>query len=335
MERFLRALGDQANDAFMRFFWPTGGHHPAVIAFFVLSGFCIHYPIALRAQHGEPEVNWPGYFKRRFFRIMPVYWAACALGLLFVAAQTWAPAPSALLEHHAESSTADIVVRLTGLGSVWPTEIFAGNYILATVTVEMLLYALYPIFHYHAARGRWAGLGLVFLALHLAALPLLRWVTPFWVFNSVLIFGLFWYAGAYAAQLHLTGRNRARAWWPVAAYGLFLGLKATPHFYGLNLLKQAAWGSVAFCGLLWLVRRERATPAPTPGRREAAVRWLADISYSLYSMHTPAVMLASWALLHLGIAHYSLQLAATFTASAVAVLGTHYLIERRFYRPAS
>lgn len=333
-ERFIREMGSQVHDAFMALFWPTGGHHPAVIAFFVLSGFCIHYPFERRAMLGEPSVSWPVYFKRRFFRIMPVYWAGCVLGLIFVAAQTYAAAPSALLELHAGCSLEDVVVRIASIAGIYPREIFAGNYILTTVTVEILMYVAYPIIHYHAMRGRWRGLGLTFVALHLFAILLLRWFTPYWVFNSVFMFGLFWYAGAYAGHLHLAGRNRVRAWWLVAAYALFLVVKALPYFYGLNLLKQAAWALVSFLGILWIVRREQSSAAPATARRGPFLRWLADISYSLYAMHTPAVMLASWALLHLGLAHYSLQLAATLGASAAAVLGTHYVIERRFYRPS-
>lgn len=333
VERFLREVGNQAHEAFMALFWPTGGHHPAVIAFFVLSGFCIHYPFERRALLGEPSPSWPAYFKRRFFRIMPVYWAGCGLGLLFVAAQTYAPARSALLELHAGCSLEDVVVRFTAIAGIYPREIFAGNYILTTVTVEILMYVAYPLVHYQAMRGRWRGLGLAFVALHLFAVLLLRWFTPYWVFNSVFMFGIFWYAGAYAAHLHLAGRNRARAWWPVAAYALFLVVKALPYFYGLNLLKQAAWALVSFLGILWAVRREHAAAAP--GGRSPWMRWLADISYSLYALHTPAVMLASWALLRIGAAHYSLQLAGTLVASGVAVLGSHYLIERRFYRPSS
>lgn len=334
VERFIREMGAQANSAFMTLFWPIGGHHPAVIAFFVLSGFCIHYPFERRAMLGQPSMTWPVYFKRRFFRIMPVYWAGCALGLVFVAAQTYAPARSALLDLHAGCSLEDVVVRFTAIAGIYPREIFAGNYILTTVTVEILMYVAYPIIHYHAMRGRWRGLALTFVALHLFAILLLRWFTPYWVFNSVFMFGIFWFSGAYAAHLHLAGRNRARAWWPLAAYVLFLVVKSLPYFYGLNLLKQAACALVAYLGILWVVRREHdTTAAPLSGRRGAFVRWVADISYSLYALHTPAVMLASWALLHLGLAHYSLQVVATLAASAAAVLGTHYIIERRFYRP--
>ena len=51
-----------------------------VIAFFVISGFCVHFPYRTR-----PETNWPSYFARRYLRIgipmIAAYWIARALGV--------------------------------------------------------------------------------------------------------------------------------------------------------------------------------------------------------------------------------------------------------------
>src|SRR3954453_520876 len=43
-ERAIRTVSEKVHEAVTLFTWPTGGHHPAVLGFFVLSGFCIHYP---------------------------------------------------------------------------------------------------------------------------------------------------------------------------------------------------------------------------------------------------------------------------------------------------
>src|SRR3954469_23098619 len=96
VEGFIRRLGELTHETVSALTWPTGGHHPAVIGFFVLSGFCIHYPFERRAQAGGAAPSWRDYFHRRFLRIMPVYWMACLLGLGFVAAQTLWPAKSVL-----------------------------------------------------------------------------------------------------------------------------------------------------------------------------------------------------------------------------------------------
>jgi peptidoglycan/LPS O-acetylase OafA/YrhL len=64
------------------------------------------------------------------------------------------------------------------------------------------------------------------------------------------------------------------------------------------------------------------------------MRYSGKISYSLYAVHTPAIMLATWGLLVVaGNTDYFVQLAANLAASAAATLLTYYGIERVFYRP--
>ena len=333
VEQAVRAVGETFHESFTTLAWPTGGHHPAVLGFFVLSGFCIHFPFEWRARAGRAAPDWKDYFRRRFWRIMPVYWAACSLGLAFVIVEALHPSGSKLLHVHATATTTDVVVRFAGLAGLYPHEIFAGNYILTTVAVEMLMYAIYPLFYRFAVRGAWRGLGVTFLGLHLAAIPLLSFVTPFWVFSSPLMLGIFWYAGALAAHLFLAGRARVSAFWFLLSWCGFLALKATPSFYGLNLLKQAAWGLVCVLGLLWVIRQEQLRPRWGDRAIAVGLRRTGDLSYSLYAMHTPAVMLASWALLRTGAQNYFAQLATTLAASLAATLAVHYGIERRFYRP--
>jgi peptidoglycan/LPS O-acetylase OafA/YrhL len=334
LARFLHEFGTQLHDTLTLLTWPTGGHHPAVLGFFVLSGFCIHYPFERRALAGESTPPWSHYFRRRFLRIIPVYWAACALGAIFVVAQQRWPAPNPLLTLHADGSWSDILVRLTGVAGIYPKEIFAGNYILTTVTVEIFMYALYPLIHRAAQRGGWVSLGMLFLLSHALAIALLRFFTPYWVFNSVFMLGLFWFAGALAAHVFLTHRPRVSWLWVLATWLVFLGAKAAPAFPGLNLIKQALWGLVCTVAILAIVRLDLTRPQLARERPIRALIWLGAISYSLYALHTPAIMLASWALLQLGLTNYLLQLAATLLASIAATLGVYYGVERYFYRPA-
>jgi peptidoglycan/LPS O-acetylase OafA/YrhL len=315
--------------------WPTGGHHPAVLGFFVLSGFCIHYPFARRFLAGESPPDWRNYLRRRFLRIMPVYWAACALGLIFVIAQILRPAPSTLLVLHAGGTWVDTLIRFSGLAGIYPREIFAGNYILTTVTVEIFMYAAYPLLYRPMLDGRWRLVGAWFLGLHALAIALLAWFSPYWVFNSVFMLGVFWYGGALAAQFALTHRLRIAGRWLLLAWLFFLLTKAVPHFPGLNLIKQAAWALVCTIGILWCLRWET-HPGLATRRPVRALRRVGDLSYSLYAMHTPAIMLASWVLLHLRFSSHALQLAVTMTASLAATLLVHHGIEYRYYhrRPA-
>lgn len=330
LETAFHRLATWTHDAVAVLTWPTGGHHPAVLGFFVLSGFCIHYPFARRALAGEPPPSWRDYLRRRWLRIVPVYWASCALGAVFVAAQVLHPAPSLLLQLHASGAWTDFFIRLTGLAGVWPREIFAGNYILTTVTVEILMYAAYPLLHGPLLDGRWRRVALLFAALHAFAIALLASFSPYWVFNSIFMLGVFWLAGALAAQLYLVRRPRIAGRWLLAAWAAFLAAKAVPHFTGLNLLKQAAWSLVCTVGILWCLRWEN-RPALASHPLVRAGRAVGDLSYSLYAVHTPAIMLATWSLLHLGSGSYGAQLALTMAFSLAATLGVHFGLERVFY----
>ncbi len=318
------------HDAVAVLTWPTGGHHPAVLGFFVLSGFCIHYPFARRALAGAPPPVWRDYLWRRWLRIVPVYWAACALGALFVAAQVLHPAPSPLLQLHASGAWTDFFIRLTGLAGIWPREIFAGNYILTTVTVEIFMYAAYPLLHAPMLDGRWRRVALLFLTLHAFAITLLAWFSPYWVFNSIFMLGVFWFAGALAAQFYLHRPRALAGRWLLAAWLVFLVTKAVPHFTGLNLLKQAVWAVVCVIGIFWCLRWEN--HAAFAGHAVTrALRRVGDLSYSLYAVHTPAIMFASWTLLHLGAVSYGLQLVLTMVYSVAATLVVHFGVERVFY----
>ncbi|MDP3073926.1 MAG: acyltransferase [Opitutaceae bacterium] len=331
-ERAVRTIGEGLHDAVALLTWPTGGQHPAVIAFFVLSGFCIYYPTARRQRLGEPATGWRNYFRRRFLRIAPVYWAASVLGLGFVAAEAWRPSADTLLTLHAIASHAEVGARFLGVAGAYPREILAGNYILNTVSGEILMYAAYPAFLFFATRSRWILLSAAFLGLQVVAVASLKHLSPYWVFNSVLMLGIFWHAGALAAHLFLTRRGHVTALHLVAAWVGFLALKSVPHFSGLNLLKQAAWGLVCFLGLLWAVRFELRHGALGEHRVIAALRRLGGISYSLYAVHTPVIMLVSWALIQGGSRSYTLQLALTLTASLLATWIVHRCVERPFHR---
>ena len=127
LEQAVHAAGAACYETFIALAWPPGGHHPAVICFFILSGFCIHYPYERRALAGGPPPAWRQYFSRRFWRIMPVYWAACLLGLIFCLAEHLHHSGSTLLTLHAGAPWADVVARLTGLTGLYPREVFAGN----------------------------------------------------------------------------------------------------------------------------------------------------------------------------------------------------------------
>jgi len=321
---------------FIRLAWPTGGQHPALIFFFVLSGFCVHFPFEWRLGRQTGVVDWRGYFTRRIRRIMPVYWIGVLLGLLFVTAELWRPTGDPLLKLHSAATPIQVLARLGGWSGLWPEEIFAGNYILHTVSTEILIYAAYPLFYRGAAAGRWWLLGTVAVFLQLLALALLGFVDPYVLFPGVLMMGLFWFLGALAAHLILSRAWRVPAWGVGALWALFLALQQTPHFFGLNLIKQLVWGLVCMTGIVWLISWEQRHEASRDHALVRALRWTGDISYPLYAVHTPVILLVNWSLLTLGTGRsYAWQLSLNLVVPVLVTLAVHHAIELRFYRPSA
>lgn len=333
-QRFVHAFLENGHDWLTWLTWPTGGHHPAVLAFFVLSGFCIHYPAEWRLKHGGPALATADYFRRRFRRIMPVYWIASLLGLLFAGLELGLPTGDPLLQFHAQTTVPHLLVRLSGLAGIYPEEIFVGNYILNTVAVEITMYAVYPVFHRLAAARRWGALGAVFLFMHVCAIVLLRLgANPYWVFNSIFMLGLFWFAGALIAHGFVTRGWRLAGGWPLAVWGAFMLAKHAPHFYGLNLLKQALWGASCGAALLWILTLEERHGAWSRRGLVQALCFSGTVSYSLYAVHAPVIFLSVWVLHRCGILSYPVQLAVTLVASGAATLACYRWVEQRFYRP--
>ncbi len=334
MESGFRDLLAGVYQIFIKLTWPTGGQHPALIGFFVLSGFCIHLPFARRiGQAAGWRPDWRVYLLRRFWRIMPVYWIGVALGLFVVAAEHWRPSGDGLLTLHTAATPLQVAARLGGWTGFWPEEIFAGNYILHTVGTEIVIYLVYPLFYLAAAANRWWLLGLLAAGLHLLALPLLRVVDPFVVFPSVVMMGLFWFLGALAAHLHVRRSWVVPASWLGGLWAVFLLLQMAPQFYGLNMIKQFVWGLLCMSVIGWLVGWEKRHETGREVAIARLLRWTGEISYPLYAVHTPVILLVNWTLLTFATARsYALQLSLNLVLPFLVAVVVHYSVERRFYR---
>ncbi|MEN9634643.1 MAG: hypothetical protein RL077_3047 [Verrucomicrobiota bacterium] len=314
--------------------WPTGGQHPAVIGFFVLSGFCIHGPFERRLMTGGARIAWRNYFVRRSLRIMPVYWTGALLGLVLLAVVGWRPPGDVLLSLHTMATPAQIAARLGGYSGLWPEEVYVGNVTLGSVAVEILIYIAYPLFYSGAAAGRWWLLGVVAIGLQLAALPLWPFIPPIVLFGSVLVMVFFWFLGALAAHLREKHAWRVSGWWIFGVWVLFLVLKQIPHFYGLNMLKQAVWGVVCMLVIGWLLDWEKRYEFLKGRATWQLLRWFGTISYPLFAIHTPVIFLVNWGMLAvIGSHSYSWQLALNLIATLATATWVHLAVERRFYRP--
>ncbi|HEY2586273.1 MAG TPA: acyltransferase [Tepidisphaeraceae bacterium] len=290
--------------AFAKPEWPSvplGGRHLSlsrlfargyggVDLFFVLSGFCLSYPILSKPQRAA---NWGRYALARTRRIVPPYWAALflfgALSLLVLntPAQQWFRGD----------------VEWPGLrsfvidGMLFWKKILAGPF--WTLTLEWRWYFVFPLCILLWRRtNAWTVL---LVSLPLSALSLLvkyRWNLEHafaWeggVFRYLPLFGL----GILASELAVSrGRNgterfivRNAGWGLLLAIAwLFLFPAGDGQMFTLGGTVQriATFGPLAFFATLAAVRDLKIERVLAWG----PLVWVGTFSYSLYLLHAPFV----------------------------------------------
>lgn len=174
--------------------------HEAVILFFLLSGFSIHYTYYHRPLREAHELK--RYFIGRFRRIYPVFLFAFALTLALGAlAASLSPATlfrryeTSILDHAAQLL---FLTDLKGSGTWFPVP--PGNAALWSLSYEVAFYLVYPLFWRASQMLRPAVLMSIAIALGLANEAL---ISAGFANHLSKVFGLYWIwcAGAVSAQL--------------------------------------------------------------------------------------------------------------------------------------
>jgi peptidoglycan/LPS O-acetylase OafA/YrhL len=278
-----------AMKALARVFQPVGELHPAVLGFVVLSGYCIHRNGFRSGREGLGDYGW-----RRAFRILPVYLAATAVGAVgWSMATTHSADLTRLLTATAEIDVGCMLAKLTFIAAVVPTHhpcAFQGNAPLATVMVEVVLYAIYGALAWLCLGRRrewivWVTATLAFLAgLVVAAISSRRSeLYNWWQNSSVWGFLPYWWLGCLflhrAFKLDTATLKRIDGLWIV----LTLAVLATRSLVIAELRKLAL---AVLMGAA--IARIDESGLRVPG-------WLAALGrsgYSLYAFHAPVVYIA-------------------------------------------
>lgn len=283
--------------------------------FFVLSGFCLSYPVLSRL-HGSGLASFKiaGYAARRVVRIVPPYYAAIlafvALGAVLLALRVPFPdsmAPQAL-------SAGGILKQMLFLdrdriflnGSFW------------TLAIEFRWYFLFPLM-----LALWIRFPKAFWALAAGAF-IVSGATG--VDNEDLFFLPFFMLGIVAAQLYVRAARLPRWALPGAALVLAAACLGSANGGWKNVESGPFWG-VAMFALVVLVG---ATPAL---RAIASARWLVALgaaSYGIYLIHEPvAALIERSAVPSIGsVAAYLLA----FSSVMAIGFAFSYLAERPFVK---
>jgi len=259
----------------------------AVMVFFVLSGFFIHYHAA---RPGGKPIAAPAFYRRRWHRLAPPYFFALAVtAILDATGRMWWPmlyhaqTGDALLDQtfaaggYSAASVAPALVLLpTSLGRD-----FGSNGPLWSLAYEAVYYAAYPLWWW--LRQRSALVAFAGIPLLCSAVPLL----PFDGFAaSVASHYPIWLAGALIAERFAkAGTSLGEVWWGIV---MFVA-GAVLHVSGGGRLLPALVAPLLFgCGAVMLF-----AAASFPARLTGAAEYLGLRSYTIYIVHFPLLALVS------------------------------------------
>jgi peptidoglycan/LPS O-acetylase OafA/YrhL len=328
--------------------------HQAVIVFFALSGFCIHYRQAStlhKAQAGGKPFAFAvgGYLYRRVRRIAPPFYYALALtALLNWVARAINPelfvrfTPNPFVNHLLAQSL-DLKTLLGNLVFVQSLYVptFGNNGPLWSLAYEFYFYLMYPLYLLLRRRtGPWQSLAAVALLSAVAGVIKFRLANAYWAgFIPVITYWCSWVLGATVAELYVGAirlpRWVASRWLTLILVGLWLANVRNERFQLPSELQDCFGALACSQGLLALLGLKGAAhPQSLVARWTALTRWLGSFSYTLYLVHLPvlAVVASIWLLAHPALPLNPMLFVAGMLISVGVAWLSYLLVEKHFAR---
>lgn len=262
--------------------------------FFVLSGFCLSFPIV--SKPGRPT-DWRKYFKARFRRILPPYWSAIALFLIlgfFVRhwdLRTFMNNPAA---HWPGKKALLACVSLISIGP--ENQVLNGSF--WTLLVEWRWYFLFPLLIWIWRRWKGPGVfavGVAASAFYLSVLAHRNLPTlKFWMNRDVLKYLPLFCGGIWAAQMTAHGPRTwiERLLVKYAPLGVLISIGliflSTPDGTR-NVPRLLSWGPFAIFSVICAVNNRHVCRALC----FRPLVWVGIFSYSLYVVHQPFAVAAA------------------------------------------
>jgi peptidoglycan/LPS O-acetylase OafA/YrhL len=304
--------------------------------FFVLSGLCIHLPIARRSEQSGWRLEIGPYFRRRFTRIYPPHLVALLLGIAVVAVVP------GLVEREQVSLIKPPTLRFFLLHLFMVHTFFADAFasisvVLWTIAIESHFYLLYPVLLWARRRTSMRTICLLLLALSLgvrglSALLVSSGAVRNTLANSFVCRWWEWALGCYIAE-QLLARARGRLVSRTTAGLVLAGSLAVA--VGLTDLGR---GHLLFAyvtpPVFALALYYAARMVTSANRADQALIKLGHESYSLYLTHPIAISVATIVVLRLGVP-WPVAAAVMFAFSLLLSHGFFVMIERPFMARAA
>ncbi len=250
----------------------------AILLFFLISGFCIHYP----NTSGNAKPCWKTYFIRRFWRIYPTYFVAVVFtaGISFLCLTFWGD----------ETWDIDRIIRVATLTQNYPpgSGQFLSNPSLWTIPLEIEFYLLYPLVFLFFASNR--GSFLWIIAFGISGLSVLLSYQGYqWLTFTVLFLWPSWLLGAWIAQLYRDQKLiLIKLDYLLTLSGLSLGVSLMSRYQNWESWTQyIAWIAFYSISFIFCLAHTQFINRIIGNRLMKAISWIGKISFSLYLIHFP------------------------------------------------
>lgn len=262
----------------------------AILLFFLISGFCIHYPNT--SPYAKP--CWKTYLVRRFWRIYPPYIVAVVFTAII----------SFCCFHFFGDKTWDIerVLRVATLTQNYPPSNgqFLSNPSLWTIPLEIEFYLLYPFAFYLYVKSKTRVLAFVAVGLSAWSVYLhdlgITWLS----FTSLLLWPS-WLLGAWVANLFAKGKlSSFKSRYLVSALVISLAVSLGSRLENsAQWFQYMAWTSFYFFFFIVCLSHSKLFHGKILSPISIGLSWLGKISFSLYLIHFPLFKLLGY--IHLEI----------------------------------
>jgi peptidoglycan/LPS O-acetylase OafA/YrhL len=252
-----------------------------VMLFFVLSGFCIHLPVA--SNNLSP--NWSAYAVRRILRIYPAYFFA--LALCFV---------GTLIFLKGFNSASGDVTMYASTAAMLQNWMYGGNQIgfnpsLWSIPIEVEFYLVYPLLLL-----LWRRQGFNSALLFTLLCTLIGGAMFYLGYGLSMVtffkYALIWNSGAWLAEAYAKGKLPTWTYWhyivmvATVVVTMLAGLAGVNHFY-----LHYGWALFSFLLLLWVLGAGAHFFVESRWWMPPLV-FAGTVSYSLYLLHFPLFKLA-------------------------------------------
>ena len=250
----------------------------AVVLFFLISGFCIHYPNTA----GNVSPSWKTYFVRRFWRIYPTYFIALILTacISYFCYFMWGDA----------TWNFDRILRVATLSQNYPPGYgqFLTNPSLWTIPLEVEFYILYPFAFFLIAKSKINILLIITTGMSCWTVYL-NSQGIVWPSFTALFLWPSWLLGACVAQWQREGKlSNCNLPFLLLATGVTLALALSSRLENwASWLQYIAWTGFYFLLFIFCLSQPNLLTRFLSKPLFKSISWVGKISFSLYLLHFP------------------------------------------------